>query len=365
LTRFSDSAKELKNSVKKFVETNVDFIGEFPSCIATNKSANTTSSSERYLSHIENNDVEEHKAFSLLQDSIVHVQKWLQTTYDLLRTVASEILVFMLNDLDRIYSMEISNAHPVAYALKGPSMPTDVLRRMMKELIEKCENKGLNILVTASDGQWHLYGVRENTSRALTVHQLQKDHWKDVNSRSKPVLQSNIKEHFNVDKLSLLHSEVQNGKLVIYKKDTVIPVYIKDKWDLVGEPTDEIPVVEQNVVQGCFNGEFENEVQDDLMQEVDDVFTDLTSREHDDPQKVLDSTYEDANWFYNTDCDPSATVPNEGVRIDSFYTSGQASGSYSLDLDLQDRTYFDQTHETEHDSASNFSNLLTDAFNVL
>ena len=189
-TRFSDTAKEMKSSVKEFINTNVTFIGELPSCLAVNKESKSTSSTERYTEHTEINNTGEYAQLSLLQDLLIHVKKLLQTTSNLLQTVASEFLVVMLNDLDRIITWR-SVTHiliPVAYALKGTSMPTDVLRKMNTEVIAKCKNGGLHVLVTARDGQWHVYEMRDNEGHALTVHQLQKYLWKDVNSRTKPEL---------------------------------------------------------------------------------------------------------------------------------------------------------------------------------
>lgn len=78
------------------------------------------SSTERYAKHSENNTTVEYAPLSLLQDCLIHVKKWLQKTYNLLQTVASETLVFMLNDLDRIITWR-SVTHIlilVAYALK-------------------------------------------------------------------------------------------------------------------------------------------------------------------------------------------------------------------------------------------------------
>lgn len=47
--------------------------------------------------------------------------------------------------------MESENAHIVAYAMKGPSMKNQVLRKMMHDEIATCEKHGLQIAVTSSD----------------------------------------------------------------------------------------------------------------------------------------------------------------------------------------------------------------------
>ena len=175
-TRFSTTARALKNSVKGFVETNVSFVGEFPSCSAIEDTKKTDSQGDRYVKPVMKEKPSVAVNLSKVHDTLAHIGRWLETTYNLLRTVASEILVFMLNDLDRVYDMEINNAHPIAYALKGPSMSVDIMRNMMAAVLAKCSTSGLSVLATASDGQWHQYGVRSDDGRPLTVHQLQREH---------------------------------------------------------------------------------------------------------------------------------------------------------------------------------------------
>jgi superfamily II RNA helicase len=53
--------------------------------------------------------------------------------------------------------------------------PSAVLRKMMTEVIAKCKNGGLHVLVTARDGQWHVYEMRDNEGHALTKQQSEAD----------------------------------------------------------------------------------------------------------------------------------------------------------------------------------------------
>ena len=39
------------------------------------------------------------------------------------KSLATEILVFMIIDLDRIYNMELPNSFLIAYAMKGARLP--------------------------------------------------------------------------------------------------------------------------------------------------------------------------------------------------------------------------------------------------
>ena len=63
-TRFADTTKEMKSSVKEFINTNVTFIGEFPSCLVVNEESKSTSSTERYTEHTEINNTVEYAQLS-------------------------------------------------------------------------------------------------------------------------------------------------------------------------------------------------------------------------------------------------------------------------------------------------------------
>ena len=152
-----------------------------------------------------------------LQDCLVSVQKWINSTYYYSRTVATEILVYMLNDLDRRYQMETNIAHPIAYAMKGTSLKGETFTAMIDHVINNCEKKGLSILTTSSDGQWHRYGVRGDDDKPLTVLQLQLDHWKNVKSKDKPSILSEMKMTYKVESLDhVKYEKVQNCGIIVH-----------------------------------------------------------------------------------------------------------------------------------------------------
>jgi hypothetical protein len=84
---------------------------------------------------------------------LINVRKWIEDAHELTTTVAAKILVYMVNDLDRTYDSEANIAHPIAYAMKGSSMTNKVFQEMSNKVIAGCEEKGLSMLFTSSDGQ--------------------------------------------------------------------------------------------------------------------------------------------------------------------------------------------------------------------
>ena len=63
------------------------------------------------------------------------------SAYNLTRTRASEFLGFMISDLDRQYREEEMHAVPIAYGLKGYSLPNSVMRDIMEYVLLECSKR--------------------------------------------------------------------------------------------------------------------------------------------------------------------------------------------------------------------------------
>lgn len=147
-----------------------------------------------------------------------HLQKWQTDTYNLCRTTASEILVFMANDLDRKYHPEIANAHlhVIAYAMKGSSMTNDCFRSMLQYVIERCQEQGLNELSTSADGQWHHFCVKNWNDEPRSILQLQRDVWNREKSKTKSTILSYVKNLLVVKHGTDVTAEKKSGVLYVY-----------------------------------------------------------------------------------------------------------------------------------------------------
>ena len=58
-------------------------------------------------------------------------KQMLSDQYQFTRVLATEILVFVITDLDRLFHFEHNNAHILAYGMKGSSLLTDTYRKML------------------------------------------------------------------------------------------------------------------------------------------------------------------------------------------------------------------------------------------
>ena len=101
--------------------------------------------------------------------------------------------------------------------------------------------------------------------------------------------------------MSELAIEHKNGRFSICKKDTSDLVFIKGNWGHCNEPIDldnsDFPddghVNDSRAcVLSCFDGDLENEIGDDLMRQVDKVFTKIPTMNIENSQRIADSSFE-------------------------------------------------------------------------
>ena len=119
-------------------------------------------------------------------------RKCFKKTHDILREQAVEVLVFIASNLDRQHS----NLHPlhipVAYALKGPSLQTEVMRKMLDVVRAAMLESGCKVLAELWDGQWRVLGAVDVEGKPLNRLQLQKDTWKMVSKRGRKILTDDL-----------------------------------------------------------------------------------------------------------------------------------------------------------------------------
>ncbi|XP_053383231.1 uncharacterized protein LOC123562931 [Mercenaria mercenaria] len=181
----------INEKIDKFVNENVKFVGEFPSILGEECKIKT---SEIYCIHTKSNREIEIPTLRDLQETVQKAIVSINRAYELSRTRASEFLGFMVSDLDREYNSERYHAVPVAYGLKGYSLPTQTLRDIIEYVLRECWSKGLYIPICSFDGQWFRMAVRDRNEKPLTVLQLQKDVYADVKRMSKGQIIKSISE---------------------------------------------------------------------------------------------------------------------------------------------------------------------------
>ena len=189
------AVKELKH-VMSDTSARCMFLGEFPSVKGFMPQAMDCSDKEspyfvqketpRSVSKMTYDDVLKHL---LLGKDI------LNETYELQRPVASQVIVYLLADLDRLWKMEEPHAVPVSFFFRGYSLSMEVMRRITKECKQRCQSKGLDVVVCAADGEFSQLMVRGNSGNPLTQYQLSKDVWNEVCKLTKLEIVSRFETH--------------------------------------------------------------------------------------------------------------------------------------------------------------------------
>ena len=80
-----------------------------------------------------------------LIENLISAESCILKTYRLTKTKATEVLVFMLSDLGRIYKPEFSYSVRIAYGLQGRSLTTTVMRKRLRHVLSECVKRGLYI----------------------------------------------------------------------------------------------------------------------------------------------------------------------------------------------------------------------------
>lgn len=188
------AAKELKQSISESAKTCV-FLGEFPSVYGYLPETLDSSGVSPFIQPKSAND---NKAAMTYDDLLKHLylaKEVLLDTYELERPIASQVVVYLLADLDRLWKPEEPHAIPVTYFFRGYSLSMDVTRKITQDCKQRCKSQGLDIVVLAADGEFNQLMVRGNNGNPLTQHQLSKDIWSEVSKLSK----QNILLKFELD----------------------------------------------------------------------------------------------------------------------------------------------------------------------
>ena len=148
--------EELKSLLEEYLERNSSLLVEVP----------TVKKVQNEIAPVQGNDAyyipqPALKNQCILKRSIVaNVRVMCRTTKDLIKEAyqlqwkkAAELFSFIITTTDRFHNPSISSQLPIAYALKGFSMTTDTLRKMINIVLNKCQEYGINVLCICTDGQ--------------------------------------------------------------------------------------------------------------------------------------------------------------------------------------------------------------------
>ena len=196
--RLHPRLKFIRKDMERFTNTNVSFVCEVQSvkAIQCRHDSASLSPDRRFRHQVFFSESEIEVKTSEFRNIAHNCSLCIKNAWGLSRQKATEVLVFLAADLDRIRRPESQYASPIAYAFKGYSMKTKVMRLMLDKVLQVCYENGMYCPVVSFDGQWYLIAIRDNNDRPLTVLQLQKDVFQEAKNQSKSAL---TKHMFNTN----------------------------------------------------------------------------------------------------------------------------------------------------------------------
>ena len=105
---------------------------------------------------------------SNFQDTCYNMAEIIEEGINFLRVEASEILAFVATDCHRICKPGIPPHLPIAYGLRGSSMPMSVMRNIVNDIRNELKTLATTVLCEVYDGQFHSIIVRSEIGEPLT-----------------------------------------------------------------------------------------------------------------------------------------------------------------------------------------------------
>ena len=101
----------------------------------------------------------------------------LEEGFQLLHNKASEILAFIITDLDRKFSTTIPQHMPAAYGLNSSALSIPTMRKLMHDDRKECKEEGVKVLTECYDGQWAMMIMKDSKGHPLSHLQVMKKIW--------------------------------------------------------------------------------------------------------------------------------------------------------------------------------------------
>ena len=170
-TRLHTNVKHLKELVRDYIKLKTSFLCEAPSlkgeygtlkCSDVIKSAYSVTPNLE-LTEMSNQDVDYNSA--IVSSEAIH---FFTNAHTARRSKASEIVVFMATNKDRMNVDAVGYSFPVAYALKGSTMTNADLHFMVDLLQDEFNGREIPILTEVYEGQWHNHITFNANGKLLT-----------------------------------------------------------------------------------------------------------------------------------------------------------------------------------------------------
>ena len=216
--KFHENRNTLKENVKQFAERNSQCILEVPLVKCVDTSTPDIDGIGPFRKHKQinhqsvNSDEFKVNLLNVLSDTLCVIKD----AHNICRHKASEILIFMLSDSDR---MKLQNdecyTHAIGYAMKGNSLNVKTMCHMINLLRNTLHNKDIPILCECFDGQWANLAFKDEQGLPLTLLHLLSSSWEQSRSMSRKNVILKFKEiaKIKTDDLVKVCADLTGGSL--------------------------------------------------------------------------------------------------------------------------------------------------------
>ena len=171
-TKFHNRRNELKEQIILYAQFECDVIAELPLVLGCEIVCNERDGESPFRKR--KNFTHSVIDLTLLVDKVnvlVAESKYvIKDAHNICRDKASEILIFMLSDSDRMKLVNDDNyTHPIGYAMKGYSLRVQTVRDMIEFLCNVLHEKDIPVLCECFDGQWANLVFKDTNGDPLTI----------------------------------------------------------------------------------------------------------------------------------------------------------------------------------------------------
>ena len=180
-TKIGQLKNEMYPILDDYIETNTAFILEIPRLKDIHGCTRTTDKFSAYNiplvpTRSENTVMIDNDFQGICCDAADIIEEG----YNFLRVEASEILAFVATNCSRIVQPGLPPHLPIAYGLRGHSMPMDIMRNMVNDIRNELKKREASVLCEVYDGQFHKLNVRSQSGQPLTRLQQRHDHFNGI-----------------------------------------------------------------------------------------------------------------------------------------------------------------------------------------
>ena len=217
-TKFHNRRNELKQQVKLYAQFECDVIAELPPVPGCKIVHNERDGESPFRKR--KNFTHSVIDLTLLVDKVnvlvAELKYVIKDAHHICQDKASEILIFMLSDSDRMKLVnDDTNPHSIGYAMKGYSLRVQTVRDMIEFLCNVLHEKDIPILCECFDGQWANLAFKDTDGEPLTILHLLNKSWEAAHNLSRRGVLLKLKNlsTFEVKDLVSVCQDLVYGKL--------------------------------------------------------------------------------------------------------------------------------------------------------